>query len=60
MAHRRYALLERLAAWHVGRAILRVLRVSGPSYRVRWNQLDLSDPTRPRLTRTADELARLR
>ena len=51
-----YALLERLAAWHLGRAVLRVLRVGGRSYRVRWNQLDVSDPSRPRLTCGADDV----
>jgi len=51
-----YALLERLAAWHLGRAILGALRIGGPSYRVRWNQLDLADPERPRLRCGVDEL----
>lgn len=55
-----YALLERLAAWHLGRAVLGVLRAAGPSYRVRWNQLDLSDPDRPTLRCAADDLERLR
>jgi len=54
-----YALLERLAAWHLGRAILRVVRAAGPSYRVRWDQLDLSDPDRPRLNCGVGEVARL-
>jgi len=55
-----YALLERLAAWHLGRAILGVLRAGVSSYRVRWNQLDVSDPDRPTLRCTADDLERLR
>lgn len=46
-----YALFERLAAWRVGRSILRTLgaRRKGGGYRVEWNQLDLTDPERPRL-----------
>lgn len=46
-----YALFERLAAHSIGRAILRTLRFSRreEGYRVAWNQLDLSDPERPRL-----------
>jgi sporulation protein YlmC with PRC-barrel domain len=45
-----YAVLERLAAWRIGRAILRVLRAKRKAgYRIRWDQLDLSDPERPRL-----------
>jgi sporulation protein YlmC with PRC-barrel domain len=45
-----YALLDRLAVLHMGRAILRALgaRKSG-GYRVAWDELDLSDPLRPRL-----------
>jgi len=44
------ALVERLAAWYIGRAVLHALgarRRSG--YRVAWDQLDLSDPKQPRL-----------
>ncbi len=46
-----YAVLDRLAALHMGRAILDVFRArkKSGSYRVAWNQLDLSDPARPRL-----------
>jgi hypothetical protein len=54
-----YALLERLAAWHLGRAILGAFRVAGSSYRVRWNQLDLSHPERPCLACSVHELERL-
>jgi sporulation protein YlmC with PRC-barrel domain len=45
-----YAVLERLAALRLGRAILSTFgaRKSG-GYRVAWDQLDLSDPRRPRL-----------
>ena len=52
-----YALFERLAAWRIGRSVLRVLgarREEG--YRVRWDQLDLSDPRRLRLKCEVDEL----
>ena len=57
-----YALFDRLAAWRVGRALLRVLRVQPRhgGYRVRWNQLDLDDPDRPRLTCSVTELKPLR
>jgi sporulation protein YlmC with PRC-barrel domain len=56
-----YAMLERLAAWTLGRALLRVLgarREEG--YRIRWDQLDLSDPQRPRLLCNVDELLPLK
>jgi hypothetical protein len=53
-----YALFERLAAYAIGRAILRVLRLKGnkASYRVAWNQLDLGDPDKPRLRCAVTEL----
>jgi sporulation protein YlmC with PRC-barrel domain len=46
-----YAMFERLAASSIGRSILRILRArrTGGGYRVAWNQLDLTDPQRPRL-----------
>ena len=49
------ALIERLAIRHFG------LTLPGRAhgYRVRWDQLDLSDPDRPRLTCELDELERL-
>ena len=53
----RYALLERLAAWSIGRAVLRVLGAKrNEGYRIRWDQLDLSDPQQPRLLCDVDEL----
>ena len=54
-----YALFERLAGWVIGRAILNILpvQVSSRSYRVAWNQLDLSDPAKPRLRCAVAELA---
>ena len=52
-----YAVLERLAAWRIGRAVLRVLRAKRKEgYRVRWDQLDLSDPERLRLLCDVDDL----
>jgi hypothetical protein len=55
-----YAFLERLSAWRMGREILRTLHVRRKAgYRVRWEQLDLSDPRRPRLLCEVDELVRL-
>ena len=56
-----YAVLERLAAWRIGRAVLRVIGVGRrEGYRIRWDQLDLSDPQRPRLLCDVDELITLR
>jgi sporulation protein YlmC with PRC-barrel domain len=53
-----YAGLERLAALTIGRAILRVFGVEKKNggYRVPWDKLDLSDPKRPRLVCTVNEL----
>jgi hypothetical protein len=50
------ALLERLSV-----SALSLFGVSRPGegYRARWNQVDLTDPRRPRLTCPVDELARL-
>jgi hypothetical protein len=55
-----YAAVERLSAWTIGRSILRVvgLRRAG-GYRVRWDQLDVSDPTSPRLRCPMDEVEKL-
>ena len=56
-----YAVLERLAAWRLGRALLRVLGARhGEGYRIRWDQLDLSDPRRLRLLCDVDELMPLK
>jgi len=49
------ALIERLAVRHFG--ITLPGRAHG--YRVRWNQLDLSNPQHPRLTCHLEELERL-
>lgn len=51
-----YALFERFAVIRIGRSVLRVFRVTGKSYRVPWNKLDLSDPDHPRLTCPVSEL----
>ena len=52
-----YAALERLAAWRIGRAVLRVLGAKkNEGYRIRWDQLDLTDPERLRLLCEVDDL----
>ena len=50
-----YAFLERLSVSPVARALLGLLRLR-KGYRVAWDQLDLSDVTRPRLTCALSEL----
>ena len=56
----KYAFLERLAAWRIGREVLRVLRLGRTGgYRVRWDQIDLSDSQRPQLLCDVDELMQL-
>jgi hypothetical protein len=54
-----FVLLERLAGWSLGRAVLRTLHLTRSSggYRVRWDQMDLSDPEKPRLKCSVDELS---
>lgn len=49
------ALIEALAVRHLGFTVPG--RVHG--YRVRWDQLDLSDPEHPRLTCSVEELERI-
>jgi hypothetical protein len=53
-----YALFERLAAWPIIRSLLRVGRAKKGKggYYVRWDQLDVSNPTRPYLRCSVDEL----
>ena len=51
-----YALFERLAAWRIGRSLLRVLKIKSDARRIAWNQLDLSDVLRPRLCCPVAEL----
>ena len=56
-----YAVLERLAAWRIGRAVLRVVGAQRKEgYRIRWDQLDLTDPQRLRLMCEVDELMPLK
>jgi hypothetical protein len=55
----RYALFERLAASRLARALLRTSRVSrGQPCRIGWEEIDLSDPTDPRLRVPAEQLTR--
>ncbi|MFL6229270.1 MAG: PRC-barrel domain-containing protein [Pyrinomonadaceae bacterium] len=56
-----YAVFERLAALSIGRALLGRLGAyrEGGGYRVPWDKLDLSDPTRPRLLCSVEELEKL-
>ena len=51
-------LLERLSAWTIGMAMLRLLgaRQLDYGYRIPWNKLDLTDPEQPRLSCTVGEL----
>jgi hypothetical protein len=53
-----YAVLERLSAWRIGRAVLDLFgaRRSPRGYRVPWDKLDLSDPAKPRLTCPVEQL----
>jgi len=56
-----YAALERLAAWRIGRALLRVFGAKRKEgYRVRWDQLDLSDPRHLRLLCDVEDLMPLK
>lgn len=52
------AIVERLSAWNLGTGLLHLLgaRKIHKSYRIPWDKLDLSDPDRPRLTCTVDQL----
>jgi hypothetical protein len=56
-----YALLERLASGSVRRAILAALPFTRPTlYRLPWHALDITDPKRPRLRSSVDDLERER
>jgi len=56
-----YAYFERLAAWRIGRVLLHVIGAGRrEGYRVRWDQIDLSDARHPRLLCEVDELMPLR
>lgn len=52
------AILERLSAWNLGTGLLHLLGARNvyKSYRIPWDKLDLSNPDRPRLTCTVEEL----
>jgi sporulation protein YlmC with PRC-barrel domain len=55
------ALAERLSAWSVATKLLELLgaRNRHQGYRIPWDKLDLSDPDRPHLTCTIDELKQM-
>jgi sporulation protein YlmC with PRC-barrel domain len=56
----RYAILERLSAWEIGRAVLGLFgSLIKSGYRVRWDQIDFTDPERPKLTCQVSDLAPL-
>ncbi len=56
----RTALLDRLSAWEIGRALLGILRAKeNAGYRVPWDKLDLTNPEKPRLHCAAHELEEL-
>ena len=56
-----YAVLERFAAWRIGRALLRVFGAKRKEgYRIRWDQMDLSDPRHLKLLCDVDELMELK
>ena len=55
----RYGLFERLSILHVGAGLLRYLggrAMSAHPHRIPWEKMDLSDPEKPRLTCSIDEL----
>ena len=54
----RYAMLDRLAALYIVRSMMRAIRAPkrAGGYRIAWEQLDLSDPTHPRLSCEVSEL----
>ena len=56
-----YAVVERLAALSIGRAILKLLGATKKheGYRVPWDKLDLTDLERPRLLCSVNELETL-
>jgi len=55
-----YAIFERLSAWEIGRAVLGLFgSVIKSGYRIRWEQIDFTDPQRPTLTCHVSELSPL-
>jgi hypothetical protein len=55
----KFAVLERLGAGLLGRELLRLLGGRHEGYVVPWEQMDLSEPERLRVTVPARELRRL-
>jgi sporulation protein YlmC with PRC-barrel domain len=56
----KYAIFERLSAWEIGRAVLGLFgSVIKSGYRIRWDQIDFTDPERPKITCHVSELAPL-
>ncbi|TIQ37058.1 MAG: hypothetical protein E5X48_06675 [Mesorhizobium sp.] len=57
-----FAAFERLSASTVGTALLDFFALRGRDglYRIPWDKLDISDPTRPRLLCSEEELPALR
>ena len=55
------ALLDRVSGWALTSSLQKKLShpKSRRPYRVAWNQMDMSDPSRPRTLIPADELERL-
>jgi hypothetical protein len=53
-----YAVLDRLSAWSVFLPLLHLLGASkfGKRYRVKWDQLDLTDVQKPRLKCSVSDL----
>lgn len=55
-----FALFERLSAWSIGRAVLKLFGLTKKGgYRVTWDKLDLSDAEKPRLLCSVQELEKL-
>jgi sporulation protein YlmC with PRC-barrel domain len=55
-----YAIFERLSAWEIARAVMGLFGpVIKSGYRIRWDQIDFTDPGRPKLTCHVSELAPL-
>jgi len=57
-----YAALERLSASAIGTAVLDLFRLRRRDglYRIPWDKLDISDPARPRLLCTKEELSAMK
>jgi sporulation protein YlmC with PRC-barrel domain len=57
-----FAALERLSASAIGTAVLDLFRLRGRDrlYRIPWDKLDVSDPARPRLLCTLEELSHMK